>query len=167
MKKLLKTLLVLAVAAVVVVAVGEGTGNDAVDAVVSEVASTVADAVGSAASDATEAVEEEIASRIADSSDSSDSGDVTAIVTAIMAGDTVSDEAYISAFGCDAEAYYQVKEAAASYGVDLNDGSQLRRIVAGNLGNLDGLDDVVNDYLEGSIDVDELMSQLNDMLDLS
>ena len=164
MKKLLKTLLVLAVAAVVVVAVGEGTGNDAVDAVVSEVASTVADAVGSAASDATEAVEEEIASRIADSSDS---GDVTAIVTAIMAGDTVSDEAYISAFGCDAEAYYQVKEAAASYGVDLNDGSQLRRIVAGNLGNLDGLDDVVNDYLEGSIDVDELMSQLNDMLDLS
>ena len=164
MKKLLKTLLVLAVAAVVVVAVGEGTGNDAVDAVVSEVASTVADAVGSAASDATEAVEEEIASRIADSSDS---GDVTAIVTAIMAGDTVSDEAYISAFGCDAEAYYQVKEAAASYGVDLNDGSQLRRIVASNLGNLDGLDDVVNDYLEGSIDVDELMSQLNDMLDLS
>ena len=164
MKKLLKALLVLAVVAVVVVAVGKGTGIDAVDAVVSEVTSTVADAVGSAASDATEAVEEEIVSRIADSSDS---GDVTAIVTAIMAGDTVSDETYISAFGGDAEAYYQVKEAAASYGVDLNDGSQLRRIVASNLGNLDGLDDVVSDYLEGSIDVDELMSQLNDMLDLS
>ena len=161
MKRLLKCVVVLALAAVVVVAVTEGTGNSLIDGLVSDVQSAVNSAVDTAVSETTETVIEEVLSQIADSSD------VAAVATAIMAGDTVSDETYISALGGDAESYYQVKQAAASYGVDLNDGAQLRQIVVDNLGNLDELEDVINDYLEGGIDVEELMSQLNDMLDLS
>ena len=161
MKKLLKIVLALVLAAVVVVAVTEGTGNSLIDGILSDAQSTVNSAVDAAVNEATETAIEEVLSRIAET------GDAGALATELLTSDTVSDETYLAALGVDSEMYYQVKAAAAAYGVDLNDAAQLREIAAANVDSLGSVLSVVDDYLDGLIDIDETMSQLNSLLDLS
>ena len=94
-----------------------------------------------------------------------DSG-ISGLVSAVLAGEDLTDEEIIGALDVDSSAYYQVKEAAAEAGVDFNDSEQLRDVAFANVGNVGEIEGVISDLQSGEISGSEAASELESIIEI-